>query len=50
MATVPTSEPGTPALSVYTARVYDEPGTVEAQCRIDLGPVTTVPYTVLPPV
>lgn len=29
---------------------FDAPGTVEARCRIDLGPVTTVPYTVLPPV
>jgi hypothetical protein len=29
---------------------FDEPGTVEAHCRIDLGPVTTVPYTLLPPV
>lgn len=29
---------------------FDAPGTVEAQCRIDLGPVVTVPYTVLPPV
>ena len=29
---------------------FDEPGTVEARCRIDLGPVTAVPYTVLPPV
>ena len=25
-------------------------GTVEAHCRIDLGPVTVVPYTLLPPV
>ena len=25
-------------------------GTVEARCRIDNGPVTTVPYTLLPPV
>jgi hypothetical protein len=24
--------------------------TVEAHCRLDLGPVTVVPYTVLPPV
>ncbi len=29
---------------------FDEPGTVEARCRIDLGPVTTVPYTLLPPI
>jgi hypothetical protein len=25
-------------------------GTVEAHCRIDLGPVTVVPFTLLPPV
>ena len=25
-------------------------GTLEAHCRIDLGPVTVVPYTLLPPV
>jgi hypothetical protein len=25
-------------------------GTVEARCRLDMGPVTVVPYTVLPPV
>lgn len=25
-------------------------GSVEAHCRIDLGPVTVVPYTLLPPV
>lgn len=25
-------------------------GTVEAHCRIDQGPVTVVPYTLLPPV
>ena len=29
---------------------FDEPGTVEAHCRIDLGPVTVVPYTLLAPV
>ncbi len=29
---------------------FDEPGTVEAHCRIDLGPVTVVPYTLLNPV
>jgi hypothetical protein len=29
---------------------FDEPGTVEAKARLDLGPVTTVPYTLLPPV
>jgi hypothetical protein len=25
-------------------------GTIEAHCRIDMGPVTVVPYTLLPPV
>jgi hypothetical protein len=29
---------------------FPDYGTVEARCRIDLGPVTTVPYTLLPPV
>ncbi len=29
---------------------FEEYGTVEAHCRIDLGPVTVVPYTLLPPV
>lgn len=28
---------------------FDEPGTIEACCRVDLGPVITVPYTVLAP-
>lgn len=29
---------------------FTEYGTVEAHCRIDQGPVTVVPYTMLPPV
>lgn len=29
---------------------FDAYGTVEAQCRVDLGPIVTVPYTLLPPV
>ena len=29
---------------------FDHPGTVEAHCRVDLGPVTVVPYTLLNPV
>jgi len=29
---------------------FDDYGTVEAHCRVDLGPVTVVPYTLLPPV
>lgn len=28
---------------------FTEYGTVEAHCRIDLGPETVVPYTLLPP-
>lgn len=28
---------------------FSEYGTVEAHCRIDTGPVTVVPYTLLPP-
>jgi hypothetical protein len=29
---------------------FAEYGTVEARCRLDMGPVTVVPYTLLPPV
>lgn len=29
---------------------FDEYGTVEAHCRLDLGPVVVVPFTLLPPV
>ena len=29
---------------------FDDYDTVEAHCRVDLGPVTVVPYTLLPPV
>jgi hypothetical protein len=28
---------------------FTDYGTVEAHCRIDMGPVTVVPYTLLPP-
>jgi hypothetical protein len=28
---------------------FAEYGTVEAHCRIDMGPITVVPYTLLPP-
>jgi len=28
---------------------FEEPGTVEAHCRIDQGPTTIVPFTLLPP-
>lgn len=44
-------EPGKFNYSLVRAELtFDGPGTVEAQCRIDLGPVITVPYTVLDPV
>jgi hypothetical protein len=29
---------------------FDDYGTVEAHCRIDMGPTTVVPYTLLAPV
>ena len=29
---------------------FTEYGKVEAHCRLDLGPITVVPYTLLPPV
>lgn len=29
---------------------FDDYGTVEAHCRVDLGPVVVVPYTLLAPV
>ena len=32
------------------ARVRDATAPIEAHCRVDLGPVTVVPYTLLPPV
>lgn len=28
---------------------FDEPGTIEAHCRLDMGPATVVPFTLLPP-
>lgn len=28
---------------------FEDYGTVEAHCRVDQGPITTVPYTLLPP-
>ena len=41
------------ALRVLQAQLWAKgvkPGTVEAHCRIDLGDVTVVPYTLLDPV
>jgi hypothetical protein len=29
---------------------FEDYGTVEAHCRVDLGPIVVVPYTLLPPV
>jgi hypothetical protein len=44
-------EPGRFSYRLVRAELtFDELGTVEARCRVDLGPVTTVPYTLLPPV
>lgn len=44
-------EPGKFAYRLVRAELeYPGPGTVEAHCRIDLGEVTVVPYTVLDPV
>lgn len=43
-------EPGRFAYRLVRAELeYPGPGTVEAHCRIDLGEVTVVPYTLLPP-
>ncbi len=30
--------------------MFEDYGTIEAHCRVDLGPVTIVPFTLLPPV
>ena len=44
------SEPGKFNYRLVRAELaFDEPGTVEAHCRVDLGPATKVPYTVLAP-
>ncbi len=43
-------EPGKFAYRLVRAELeFADYGTVEAAVRIDLGPVTTVPYTLLPP-
>jgi len=43
-------EPGKFARQLVQAQLaFDEPGTIEAHCRIDLGPVLVVPLTVMPP-
>ncbi len=44
-------EPGKFAYRLVRGELeFDEPGTVEAHCRIDQGPATVVPYTLLDPV
>jgi hypothetical protein len=44
-------EPGKFAYRLVRAELeFHGPGTVEAHCRIDLGDVTVVPYTLLAPV
>ena len=44
-------EPGKFAYRLVRAELtFDDYGTVEAEVRIDLGPITTVPFTLLPPV
>jgi hypothetical protein len=44
-------EPGKFAYRLVRAELeFPTAGTVEAHCRIDLGDVTVVPYTLLPPV
>lgn len=43
-------EPGKFAYRLVRAELaFDDYGTVEARVRIDQGPVTTVPFTLLPP-
>lgn len=42
-------EPGKFAYRLVRAELeFSEPGTVDAHCRIDMGDVTVVPYTLLP--
>jgi hypothetical protein len=44
-----TVEPGKFNYRLVRAELtFDEPGTVEARCRIDLGDPVVVPFTVLP--
>lgn len=44
-------EPGKFAYRLVRAELeFEEYGTIEARCRIDMGPIITVPYTLLPPV
>ena len=44
-------EPGKFGYRLVRAELeFDEPGTIEAHCRVDMGSVTVVPYTLLAPV
>ena len=44
-------EPGKFGYRLVRAELeFDDYGTIEAHCRIDMGPATVVPYTLLPPV
>lgn len=44
-------EPGKFGYRLVRAELeFEDYSTVEAHCRIDMGPVTVVPYTLLPPV
>ena len=46
-----TVEPGRFGYRLVRAELeFEELGTVEAACRIDQGPTTVVPYTLLPPI
>jgi len=43
-------EPGKFTYRLVRAELdFAEHGSVEARCRLDKGPITTVPYTILPP-
>jgi hypothetical protein len=44
-------EPGKFGYRLVRAELeFDSYGTIEAHCRLDLGPTTVVPFTLLPPV
>lgn len=44
-------EPGKFGYRLVRAELeFDDYGTIEAHCRVDMGEVTVVPYTLLPPV
>ncbi len=43
-------EPGKFTYRLVRAELdFEDYGSVEAHCRLDQGPITTVPYTILPP-